>query len=189
MATLLHTITLAFWFFIPAGVANATPIFAAQVPGLRKLYAPLDFGLRLNGEQLLGPHKTWRGLVTGVAMGGLTFWLQQELVVHSAFFADLVNYTWMPTLLPQWTLGLMLGLGALAGDAAESFLKRRNHIEPGQPWFPYDQIDFTLGAIFASAFVVTPSLAIYVVGLILWAGIQTAAQYVGYWLGIKERPI
>lgn len=189
MNMLLHTVLLAVWFFIPAGVANVTPIFAALIPGLKRLNAPLDFGLRIGDAPLLGSNKTWRGVITGVAAGSLTFWLQQQAVQHNSFLAAVVKDAWTPTLLPLWLLGPMLSLGALAGDAVESFLKRRNHIAPGQPWFPYDQIDFTLGAIALSALVIMPPLTVYAVGLVLWAAIQTAAQYAGYWLGIKERPI
>lgn len=189
MDELLHTVLLALWFFLPAGVANVTPIFAAFIPGLRRLRAPLDFGLKFNGEPLLGPNKTWRGLIIGVALGSLTFWLQQQAVQHYAFFADIVRDVWTPTLLPLWTLGPLLGLGALGGDAIESFLKRRSRIAPGQPWVPYDQFDSTLGAIALSALVIVPPLAVYAAGLVLWAGIQTAAQYLGFWAGIKERPI
>jgi CDP-2,3-bis-(O-geranylgeranyl)-sn-glycerol synthase len=48
----------------------------------------------------------------------------------------------------RWlSLGFLLGLGAMAGDAAKSFFKRRLGIAPGHPWIPFDQIDFQIGAL------------------------------------------
>jgi CDP-diglyceride synthetase len=44
-------------------------------------------------------------------------------------------------------LGLRFGTGAMAGDAAKSFVKRRLGIPPGTPWIPWDQVDFRLGAL------------------------------------------
>jgi CDP-2,3-bis-(O-geranylgeranyl)-sn-glycerol synthase len=39
-----------------------------------------------------------------------------------------------------------MGVGALAGDATESFFKRRRGIERGRPWPGFDQLDFLVGA-------------------------------------------
>lgn len=186
---LLHTILLSLWFFLPAGIGNVTPIFAARLPILKNFNAPLDAGLSIDGARLLGSHKTWRGLITGTLMATLAFWLEQQAVAHSAFFQSVASDTWTPTLLPLWLLGPLLGLGALLGDAIESFFKRRSHIAPGHSWFPYDQIDFILGAMVLSSLVIMPSIGVYAVGIVLWTVIQLIAQYIGYWLGLKERPI
>jgi hypothetical protein len=43
--------------------------------------------------------------------------------------------------------GLRFGFGAVAGDAAKSFFKRRLAIAPGSPWIPFDQLDFAVGAL------------------------------------------
>src|SRR5437773_6411567 len=44
-------------------------------------------------------------------------------------------------------LGVLFGAGAMAGDSAKSFFKRRLGVEPGRPWIPFDQLDFVLGAL------------------------------------------
>lgn len=177
------------WLFIPAGIANVTPIFAARVPGLQKFDLPVDLGRSAGGTRLLGSNKTWRGLIVGVAAASLVFWLQHLAVASWAPLANIVDNHGMPTLLPYWLLGPLLGLGALLGDIVESFFKRRSRIPPGHPWFPYDQVDFILGAATLSVLVIMLPVAIYAVGLLLWTAIQTVAQYIGFWLGIKERPI
>lgn len=189
MHELLQTSLLAIWFFMPAGVANAAPIFAAKLPFIDRFSAPLDFGLHIGGERVLGSHKTWRGLVAGILVATLTLWLQQRAVEHSAFLTSVVTTQWSFTLLPTWLLGPLLGLGALGGDAVESFLKRRNHIPAGESWFPYDQIDYIIGAAALSALVVVPPLAVYAAALFIWACIHLISTNIGFWLGLKERPL
>src|SRR2546430_15314182 len=104
-------------------MANVTPILVAPLPGLRQLNAPIDCGLTFRGKRVLGSHKTWRGLVAGVALATLTLWLQQLAVEHFHWvraMAGSVNYAHLPTIV----LGVLFGLGALGGDAVESFFKR-----------------------------------------------------------------
>lgn len=189
MNGLAHTILLALWFFLPAGAANAAPILVARLPVVHRAGAPLDFDLHVGGERLLGSHKTWRGLVAGVLAATVVFWLQQRAVEHSAFLTSIVNDTWTFTLLPVWLLGPFLGLGALGGDAVESFLKRRNGIKAGESWFPYDQVDYIAGAAALSTLIIMPPLAVYIAALLLWAGIHLVAGFVGYRVGLKERPL
>lgn len=180
---------VSLWLFLPAGLANVTPIFAARIPGLQRFDLPVDLGRSVDNIRLLGPNKTWRGLIAGVAVASFVFWLQQLAVANSAALAAAVNSTSEPTLLPYWLLGPLLAIGALVGDLVKSFIKRRSGIAPGRPWFPYDQVDSILGAIALSLLVIRLPLATYAISLLLWTAIQMASQYIGYWLRIKERPI
>ena len=47
---MLEDILLAFWFLLPAALANAAPVFSAKIPALKKLYAPIDGGLTWRGQ-------------------------------------------------------------------------------------------------------------------------------------------
>jgi CDP-2,3-bis-(O-geranylgeranyl)-sn-glycerol synthase len=48
----------------------------------------------------------------------------------------------------RWpVLGVLLGVGAIGGDSAKSFLKRRRGIPAGARWVPADQLDFVVGAL------------------------------------------
>ena len=123
------------WYFLPAFVANMTPVFVRRV---RLLDTPVDFGVKFHGERLLGEHKTWRGLAFGVLAGTLIFLLQQCVVVPFALF----DYQQMP-----WILGALLSSGALLGDLLKSFIKRRIHIKPGTSWYGFDQIDYIVGGL------------------------------------------
>jgi len=178
---------LAIWFFIPAGAANVAPILAARVPILKRLNAPLDFGVTFRGVPVLGPNKTWRGMLAGIVMAVVVLWLQQVLIRDilrsDALFG--LDYASLPTI----PLGILFGIGALGGDALKSFFKRRVGTAPGRSWIPFDQLDYIIGAALATVIVVRlPSLA-YAWSVILWVLIHFAATFVGYRAGLKERPV
>ena len=129
------------YFMLPSYIANMTPVITKGI--LKKLAYPLDFGIRLKGKPLLGKNKTWRGLVLGVAAGTLMFLLQKWLYQFEFFQQNsIINYSSAAI----W-IGVLLAFGTLVGDMAESFLKRRAGVKPGNPWIPFDQIDYTIGAL------------------------------------------
>jgi CDP-archaeol synthase len=85
------------------GAANIAPILAKRVlRGFGNM--PIDFGARFfDGRPVLGPAKTWRGLLAAVALAVLT-----ALALG----------------LPA-EVGAIIGIAAMAGDALSSFVKRR----------------------------------------------------------------
>jgi len=178
----------AIWFFLPAGIANMMPIFVAHIPQLKRYDAPMDFGKSFRGKRIFGSHKTWRGLVAGIIFGTLTLWLQQLAVEHSTLLQDWtthVDYSQLPTLV----LGPLFAIGALGGDAIESFFKRQRGVAPGHGWFPFDQTDYIVGAAIASVPFVALSFWQYTMLVALWLVIHLAASAIGYCMGVKERPI
>ena len=184
----MEHVLFALWFFLPAGIANVTPIFAAHIPGLRKLSMPLDMGKTYKGKPIFGSHKTWRGIVTGVIFATLTLWLQQLAVENYAWAQSLtsdVDYAHLPVLL----LGPLFALGALGGDAIESFFKRQKGVAPGHGWFPFDQIDYIIGGAIATMPFVTLSIWQYAWLVLLWLVVHVISTVIGYFLGLKERPI
>ena len=80
-------------------------------------------------------------------------------------------------------------IGALGGDAIESFFKRRVGIAPGHGWFPFDQTDYIIGAAIASIPFVSLSLLQYIALVFFWLAASLAASAIGYLLGLKERPL
>lgn len=185
---MFKTILFALWFFAPAGMANVTPILVAKLPWLQKFEAPIDFGLTYRGKRVFGAHKTWRGLIAGVVMATATLALQQYLVANFAWAQSLtaqVDYQQLPTLI----LGPLFGLGALAGDAIESFFKRQRNIPPGHGWFPFDQTDYIIGGAIATMPFVQLSILQYAWLILLWLLIHILASYLGFLVGLKERPI
>lgn len=146
--------------------ANGAPILATRLLGTR-FALPLDGGLRLaDGEYLLGPHKTLRGLLAAIAA--------------STILARLLG-------LPAG-LGGAVGLAAMMGDAATSFLKRRRRLGSGDRAGVLDQLPETL----------LPLLVLHLAGRLDLPGLAAALLFVLatavllsrilHGLGIRERP-
>ena len=96
-----------------------------------------------------------------------------------------VGYAMLPTIV----VGALFGLGALGGDAIESFFKRQRNVPPGKGWFPFDQIDYIVGGALATAPFVHLRLYQYVLLIVLWLGVHLVASYIGYLLKLKDAPI
>lgn len=185
---ILHDIGLAIWFMLPAAAANAMPILVAKLPVIKHWDAPLDLGTTFRGQPLLGSHKTWRGLASGILTSTLVLWLQQLLYAHFAP-AHWLGHTIIYTALPTLALGPLFGLGALGGDAIKSFFKRRRGTASGASWIPFDQIDYIIGAVLVSLPFVTLSLRQYIFVFAIWFGVHVGSTYLGWKLGLKEQPI
>ena len=175
-----HEVLQVLWLFVPAYLANMSPLF---VQGwFPRLAAPIDGGRSFRGKRVLGDHKTWRGLLAGIVVGIATYELQRLL--HAAGLASglaLLDYADDP-LLP----GFLMGLGTGVGDAVKSFFKRRVDIAPGASWPVFDQLDFFAGAyLFVSAVYVPPVLPTLACLPIVLAG-SIAVTAIGWALGLKE---
>ena len=134
MSTLTWFLELAY-FMLPAYIANMAPVLSRKF----KRNFPLDFNLKLRGERLFGSHKTLLGSFFGIINAIMIAFIQHIIFTKTGF--GLINYSdWL-------SVGLLLGAGAIFGDAIKSFFKRRFNILPGKSWFPFDQIDFVIGAL------------------------------------------
>lgn len=134
MNTLIWFLGLAY-FMLPAYAANMSPLLSRCF----KFNLPLDFNIKLHGRRLLGSHKTVLGSFFGILSAVIITFVQRIIFVKTGF--GLVDYS-------DWLIvGLLLGNGAILGDALKSFFKRRINILPGQPWIPFDEIDFSVGAL------------------------------------------
>lgn len=181
-------IATALWFFLPAGCANMAPILAMKLPVIRKWDTPIDFGRTMNGRPILGPHKTWRGVLAGIVLGTLVLYAQIMLfknISRIRMVVDIADYSRLPVLV----LGPLFAIGALGGDAAKSFFKRRRGTPSGQTWIPFDQIDYIAGAILATFPIVQLNILIYIWAFVCWVGIHLLSAFIGYKLGFKDQPI
>jgi len=185
---MLQDVLFAIWFLLPAAAANMIPIFAAAIPAFKKYDAPIDGGRTWRGHELLGPHKTWRGIISGVILATLVLWGQQYLAINfswAQYVADGVDYA----ALPVFILGPLFAIGALGGDAIESFFKRQRNIKSGGSWVPFDQLDYIIGSVLISLFFVILTPAQYIWIFIVWFVTHLGASYLGYKLGLKKDPI
>ncbi len=185
---MIQDVLLALWFLLPAALSNAAPVFSAKLPGLKKLNAPLDGGKTWRGHRIFGPHKTWRGLISGIVVATVILWIQQLLVIHTTWadiFIGQVDYAALPVLI----LGPLFAIGALGGDAIESFFKRQRGVESGKSWVPFDQLDYIVGSVLVSLFFVVLSPMQYVWIFVIWFAMHFIASFIGYLLGLKKDPI
>lgn len=168
------------YFFVPAYLANMAPVLVGK--RLKALAVPLDFGASIGGVRIFGDHKTWRGLIVGFATGAVAFQLQRALyVAEIGSVLALFDYRALPALTGAW-----LGFGAILGDAAKSFFKRRVGIAPGKPWIGPDEIDFYLGAAaVAACFVSLPLVPLLISIPVVIAG-HLLSNVIAWALGLKD---
>lgn len=164
------------YLFLPAFVANATPIVVARLPWLNTWTAPID-------ERHFGSHKTWRGLLLGI-LAAVTTAVVQHALGSTAPFASLtmLHDSWSQSAL----IGFLLGAGALLGDLAKSFAKRALGRPPGSPWIPWDAVDYMLGALLFLWPVYFPHPLGAIFLLILGPALSRIANGISYIIGLKN---
>jgi len=145
--------------FLPAYVANATPTILGGG-------TTIDGGLKfIDGRSIFGSHKTIRGFISGLIMGTIVGLLQGK-----------TGY------------GFLLSFGALFGDLAGSFIKRRLSIESGSPFPIVDQLSFVLFAlifVFPFSYLTVEEIFSAVFFTPLFHVITNATAY---FLGLKAYP-
>jgi len=182
--TMLNLISETLWLFLPAITANMAPVLFARYNWLPPLNKPLDGYKIWRGRRLLGDNKTVRGLISGVVIGLLTGLIQfyaSRLTALSSI--SLIDYSAPITVI---TAGGLLAFSALAGDALASFFKRQLNITPGQPWLPFDQIDFIIGAFLVGIFFAPLTLSHLVIALTLIGSGSYLTSYISVTLKIKK---
>lgn len=174
----------ALYFFLPAYLANIAPVIVAKICG-HNFETPIDFGRSWRGYRIFGDHKTWRGLIAGIVVGALVGYFQ-GIWFHGYLGSALsiVNYNNFNPIL----LGGLLGFGAIAGDAIKSFFKRRRNLPPGTAWFPFDQLDFVIGGLAATVFIVNVPILIIVLIVVITPALHIISNKIGYKLGLKSNP-
>lgn len=185
---MLDSLLFALWFFLPAGISNASAVVAAKLPLLNRWNTPVDFGTSWRGKRVLGDHKTWRGLVVGTLLGITVVYLQTIVYDGSQFIRDFCNGLDYSQI--AWIgLGAALGFGALLGDMVKSFFKRRIGVKSGKSWFPFDQLDYIAGALLLSAPLISLNVSQVTWIIAVWFGMHLLFSYIGYLIKFKKDPI
>ena len=127
-------------------------------------------GRRLgDGERILGGHKTCRGFIAGLIVG----------TVVGLF----CSYVFSKNLL---AIAISASLGALLGDMAGAFLKRRLKIKPGGALPVVDQLDFVLGALVCVSLFSEVSFSVVLILLFVTPPIHFLTNVGAYALGLKK---
>jgi CDP-2,3-bis-(O-geranylgeranyl)-sn-glycerol synthase len=151
-------------FIFPAYCANATPVLAGGGQ-------PLDFGKKFfDGKPIFGKNKTFRGFFFGLAIGVVAGLAEDVVFGYPLMFS------------------VLSPLGALMGDLAGAFLKRRLGIAPGGLLPIIDQVDFVVGALLFSLplSIIYWELAIAVI--IITPPIHLFTNFLAYKLKLKNNP-
>jgi CDP-2,3-bis-(O-geranylgeranyl)-sn-glycerol synthase len=169
----------ALWIMLPAYIPN--PVAALCGGG-----TPVDFGRSCSDDRrLFGDGKTYRGLLIGILAG-----------IGSGLVLIWLSDTYLLTSLPKHTVlsVTLLASGALLGDLAKSFFKRRLGKERGTRWPVWDQYDLVVGAFILllafdlSWFLTYVTIPVLVFILILTPILHRAVNIIGYAFRIKEVP-
>lgn len=167
--------------YLPAMVANAIPLICRRY--VFRNPHPIDFKKNFyDGRRLFGDNKSIEGFIVGVIAGALI---------------GLAYGSYTRSQLSEWvSYGFLSGVGAMCGDLFNSFVKRRIGMKPGQPFIPFDQISFIIGASILIK-VARVDLAInqelsfvdFLAGLLLAGVLHPLTNYIAYLAGIKETPL
>ena len=130
----------------------------------------IDSGRSLSdGERILGDHKTIRGFASGLIAGAIVGVVESFVLRQSIFL-----------------VAFLASLGALFGDLAGAFLKRRLRIKPGAALPGVDQLDFVVGATLAVSTVFSLSLATVLILFLVTPPIHFLTNVGAYFLGLKR---
>ncbi|MBT7705870.1 CDP-archaeol synthase [archaeon] len=172
MNILLQIISV-FWLFLPAGIANMTIFLSRNINILNK---PVN-------KKLIGEHKTYKGFVVGVGIAIIAVYLQAIIsnYINSEYL--IIDYQAVNLLL----VGFLLGSGAVLGDLTKSLFKRRKGISPGHSWPPWDEIDFSIGAVLFLSLYIIIDYYLMILAVIVFGIISLAGSYIGYLFGLRKK--
>lgn len=187
----LEAIPQAVWFFLPAFTANPMAVLFGGG-------TPIDFGRTLrDGERILGDGKTWRGLVggtlSGATIGLLLSFPFQLLAPDSRWSFGFPS----ASLVVAFGASFVLAFGALLGDLAGAFAKRRMRLPRGSKASGLDWYDFVVGALVMSLVIPAWSIPRFFSGdallgllaiIVITPALHRAVNLVGYRIGKKHEP-
>ena len=167
------------YLMLPAYFANMSPVIFKKIDFLDY---PVDFNKKINGQPIFGRNKTFRGFFFGVIFAIIIAYLQ--FLLHDVSFFNKLSFTNYES----WMLfGFLMGFGALAGDLAKSFFKRRVNIKPGNKFIPFDQIDFPVGSLLLTSILFGLTLKIYIVAVLVSVALDIAVNHVSFYLKIRNK--
>jgi CDP-2,3-bis-(O-geranylgeranyl)-sn-glycerol synthase len=178
-------VTCAIFLLLAFTLAGFAQTAWFRHPWSRACAAPIDGGLTLRGRRLFGDNKTLRGFVVMVPAAAAAFALLST-----------VMRVW-PLSMPQYALlGAWAGLGFMAGELPNSFVKRQLDIAPGHAagsvvatamHFLIDRIDSGIGMLAALAVVVPVPWQTWAIVLLVGPAIHWSFSLLMFRLGVKAR--
>ncbi|MFH5800239.1 CDP-2,3-bis-(O-geranylgeranyl)-sn-glycerol synthase [Haladaptatus sp. CMAA 1911] len=177
-----ETVAVAVWAMLPAYVPNNFAVLAGGG-------APIDGGRTWNGKRLLGDGKTWRGTAAGILAGAVLALILNAIRPSAAAFLGVM----LPDPFPAVVI-FTLPAGAMLGDMAASFLKRRTGRERGAAFPGIDQLDFVVMSLLLTLLAAptwtlkTFDPPVIVVVLVATPLLHIVTNVVAYAVGLKNEP-
>ncbi|CAN5844623.1 CDP-archaeol synthase [soil metagenome] len=175
--------------FVFAGIAQ-TVWFAS--PASARFNQPLDGQLTFRGRRMFGDNKTIRGFIVMVPASGAAFALLALLAGDPAALG-----LWHLSVPGYVMAGALAGMGFMAGELPNSFVKRQLDIAPGEAprggipatlHFLVDRLDSGIGMLLALGLLVPVTWT--TVAAVLTAGpfLHWSFSVLMFRLGLKGRP-
>jgi len=187
-SSLIKTAGRVVWLITPVLVAGIGQVAILKTGLLSRLAVPLDFGLRWRGKPVLGPRKTWRGVIVMTTLSALAARSQAMAVRQNPRLRAMCPFDYQQV--NPWLVGAALGLGYCIAELPNSFVKRRLGIAPAHTsqrlaWLQYliDQSDSVVGCLVALRFFYRPRTAetglAFATGLALHVGVDRLMHALG----------
>lgn len=169
------------YFFLPAYFANMTPPLMRRANLFNFLDKEVDFGKKFFGQPIFGRHKSWRGVILGIAIGFLVAIIQGYLYQFSAVKnISFLDYHQNNIFL----FGFLISSGAIFGDLLFAFIKRRLKMEPGTKFVPFDQTNYVIGAAIFLTPIFKIEIMVWMTLFILTFLLHIIVNRIGYYLRI-----
>ncbi|MFH1722720.1 MAG: CDP-2,3-bis-(O-geranylgeranyl)-sn-glycerol synthase [Candidatus Altiarchaeota archaeon] len=182
-------VVAALWFILPAWVANSFAINVSGIGFLKRYGYPIDGDRTWRNRRVLGDGKTWRGFFGGVFFALLVGLIQasNQLRAESWYVETfpVASFSLIEMTVP---LAFALGLGAMLGDMAGSFIKRQSGLDRGAPVPLLDQLDYIFGSFVFSIPFVTIPLSLFFWILIVTVPVHVAANIFAWLIKLKKVP-
>ncbi|MEC7494001.1 MAG: CDP-2,3-bis-(O-geranylgeranyl)-sn-glycerol synthase [Candidatus Thermoplasmatota archaeon] len=189
--SLLNAIITVLWIMGPAYIANSVAVLTGGK-------YPIDQGRTLSdGNRILGDGKTWSGLLGGT-LGGIMFGIildtgDGRMTLERLTGEEHVQSLWSENPVMVFFL---LSFGALFGDMAASFYKRRQNLLRGDKFAILDMYDFIFMSLLLCFIFQRDWLLSWILDgwaplftvLILTPFLHRGVNIIGYNIGVKNEP-
>ena len=189
--SLLNAIITVLWIMGPAYIANSVAVLTGGK-------YPIDQGRTLSdGNRILGDGKTWSGLLGGT-LGGIMFGTildsgDGRMALERLTGEEHVQSLWSEN---PAIVFFLLSFGALFGDMAASFYKRRQNLLRGDKFAILDMYDFIFMSLLLCIIFQRDWLLSWILDgwaplftvLILTPFLHRGVNIIGYNIGVKNEP-
>ena len=189
---LIKTAGRVAWLITPVLAAGIGQVVILRIELLPRLAMPLDFGMQWRGKAVLGPRKTWRGVIVMTTLSALTARAQAAAARRIPRLRPVCPFDYRQV--NPWLLGSSLGLGYCVAELPNSFVKRRLGIPPAHTsrrlaWLQYliDQSDSVVGCLAALRIFYKPAWTEVGLAFGTGLGLHVGVDQLMHVLGVKHR--